>query len=187
MAIRPSVRCFGHQVDFIPEHRARASPSSLGPSSQPARQAASQADPWWPGWPGSSRVFPAVTGSGPYFRIQEISLLCPQGRAWHSKLCDSPPAPSGANAGGSSRLLPSCLSAFPLMAPACCWDSRTAGLDIRGLSLPFSPLPQPPHQGHTCFTTLGFILLHFVSVRATIFICTNLRRCIFQYVCTRRQ
>lgn len=107
----------------------------------PAGQAASQADPWWPGWPGSSRVFPAVTGSGPYFRIQEISPLCPQGRAWHSGLCDSPPAPAGANAGGSSRLLPSCLSAFPLMAPACCWDSRTAGLDIRGLSLPFSPLP----------------------------------------------
>lgn len=44
----------------------------------PGVRAASQADPWWPGWPGSSRVFPAVTGSGPYIRIQEISPLCPQ-------------------------------------------------------------------------------------------------------------
>lgn len=115
----------------------------------------------------SDRLWPIFPDPG------NIAALSPRQSVAH-RLCDSPPAPTGANAGGSSRLLPSCLSAFPSMAPACCWDSRTAGLDIRGLPLPFSPLPQPPHQGQTCFTTLGFILLHVVSVRATIFFFLNL-------------
>lgn len=116
----------------------------------------------------SDRLWPIFPDPG------NIAALSP-GRAWHSQLCDSPPAPAGANAGGNSHLLPSCLSGFPWMAPACCWDSRTAGLEVRGLSSPFNPLPQPPQQGQACSTMLGFILLHIVFVRAFSFfkICTN--------------
>lgn len=115
----------------------------------PGVRAASQADPWWPGWPGSSRVFPAVTGSGPYIRIQEISPLCPQAERGTASCVIHPLLPLGPMP--PRHLMPSCLSSgFPSMAPACCWDSRTAGLEVRGLSSPFNPLPQPPQQGQAC-------------------------------------
>lgn len=105
----------------------------------PAIQAASQADPWWPGWRGSSRVLPAVTGSGPYFRIQEISPLCPQGRVWHTGCVIHLLLPQGPTLEGAAAFCLHVCLLFPR------WLQLAAGIQGQlGWTLEGCPCPSVP-------------------------------------------
>lgn len=124
----------------------------------PGVRAASQADPWWPGWPGSSGVFPAVTGSGPYFRIQEISPLCPQAERGTASCVIHPLLPPGPTPEGTATF---CLRVCPVFPG---WLQLAAGIQgqlgwrlegcprpsIPYLSLPSRDRPVPPCWASFC-------------------------------------